>query len=208
MRIAVLIYGRLDNFVEHHDNILNSIGSENSVDFFLSSDNSPNIDRFVELYKPIMYINNKIEHNFNFSKYDEKIAGETSLSNMTCHFINKYRVFCLLEHYIKVQDVKYDVILSLRIDLNIEDKFDFRDIEENTIYIPLGEDHRGGLNDQLAYGNLDVMKKYSCIIFNATRLLEERLSILHPESLVKANIVSNNINVKRFQLRYNINKNR
>lgn len=34
MHIAVLIYGRLNKCVEHYDNIVESIGKHNDIDFF------------------------------------------------------------------------------------------------------------------------------------------------------------------------------
>ena len=39
MKIAVLVYGRLNYCVENYNNIINAIGIENTIDFFLSSDN-------------------------------------------------------------------------------------------------------------------------------------------------------------------------
>ena len=41
MHIAVLIYGRLNKCREHYANIVESLGSHNNIDFFLSSDNAP-----------------------------------------------------------------------------------------------------------------------------------------------------------------------
>jgi hypothetical protein len=62
MRIAVLIYGRLNKCIEHYDNIMNSIGRDNDIQFFLSSDDSPQsqLDDFINIYKPVKYINDKI----------------------------------------------------------------------------------------------------------------------------------------------------
>lgn len=40
MRIAVLCYGRLNNCVNHYDNIVESLGKDNHIEFFLSSDSS------------------------------------------------------------------------------------------------------------------------------------------------------------------------
>ena len=53
MDIAILVYGRLDNFEKHYDTIIQSIGKDNNINFFLSTDNSPYILDFIELYKPI-----------------------------------------------------------------------------------------------------------------------------------------------------------
>lgn len=98
MRIAVLCYGRLNKCIEHYNNIINSIGIEHNIDFFMSSDNSDEklLNDFCSLYKPIAYVNDKIEYTCNLSKYSG-LRIETNVHNMTCHFINKGRVFSLLE---------------------------------------------------------------------------------------------------------------
>jgi hypothetical protein len=47
MKIAILVYGRLNKCDLHYDNIINSIGNKNDIDFYMSSDNSDqnNLDK-------------------------------------------------------------------------------------------------------------------------------------------------------------------
>lgn len=211
MHIAVLVYGRLNKCVENYINILESIGTKNNIDFFLSSDNSSEtqLNEFINLYKPILYNNHPIKYDYDLSKYPGK-RNETNIHNMTCHFINKNRVFSLLEEHISTNNIYYDVVLSLRIDVFIQNSFEFKDAEfnglmDNTIYIPSGYDYVvNGINDQIAYGKVDVMKKYNCI--DAKDLLEKKLTIPHPESLNSANIHFNKLQIKRVNLIYRINK--
>jgi hypothetical protein len=40
MRIAVMVYGRLNKCVEHYNNIIESLGENNDIEFFVSCDNS------------------------------------------------------------------------------------------------------------------------------------------------------------------------
>lgn len=56
MHIAVLLYGRILNYREHHSNIIESIGKENTVDFFYASDleSEYDVSEFHELYKPML----------------------------------------------------------------------------------------------------------------------------------------------------------
>ena len=78
-------------------------------------------------------------------------------------------------------------------------------MENNVIYIPKDYDWVvNGLNDQIVYGKIDVMKKYNSI--NIVELLENNLSIPHPESLNFANIKLNNIIVERVNLIYKLDK--
>ena len=204
MRIAVLVYGRLQFCDTQYMNILEQIGKVHEIDFFMSSDNSPKdqLDSFLELYKPIHYTNDPIQHDLNLDHYPGK-REETNLDHMIRHFINKYRVFSLLEQY----PVSYDVVISLRIDLEIQSPFLLDNIEENTIYIPQGYDWNG-INDQIAYGKKEVMKKYHMIVKNITTLLDNQWSIPHPESLTYANIEHQSILIKRVLLEYYIVRNK
>ena len=203
MRIAVLVYGRLNKCVEHYNNILEHIGKQHDIDFFLSSDNSPEsiLHDFIHLYKPISYDNTPILYDYDLAAYPR--AFETNIHNMTCHFLNKNRVFALLEKYIIGTYIHYDVVLSLRIDLVFNNSFDFNGLLDNTIYIPSDFDYRG-INDQIAYGKIDVMKKYNYI--NPIYLLENKFTISNPECLTLANICVNNLLVQRVELSYYIDK--
>jgi hypothetical protein len=206
MHIAVLVYGRLNKCVEHHSNIMESLGKNNDIDFFCSSDNSPEplLNSFISLYKPILYNNRPIKYEYDLSKYSGK-RSETNIHNMTCHFINKNRVLILLEEHTNRNNVQYDCVVSLRIDCVFTNTFDFGSLEDNSIYIPAGYDHvNNGMNDQIAYGKMDVMKKYNSI--NAVDLLEKKLSIPHPESLNCANIRYYGLNINRPRIIYYIDR--
>lgn len=204
MRIAVLVYGRLNKCVEHFNNIVKSIGTDNHIDFFLSSDNSPEslLNDFISFYKPALYNNSQIHYDYDLGKYPGK-RDETNIHNMTCHFINKNRVFLLLEEHINKKRIQYDVVVSLRIDSVFQNSFNFDNLVDNTIYIPSGYDWLG-INDQIAYGKLDVMKKYNSI--NALDLLEQKLSIPHPESLNRANIEYNKLQIERVDIQYDLDR--
>ena len=205
MRIAILIYGRLDRYAEHYDNIVESIGKQHTLDFFLSSDNAPEevLNDFIRLYAPIDYTNSPIHYDYDLSKYPKQ-PRNGKIHNMACHFINKNRVFALVETYIRTHDIHYDCVMSLRIDCVFHSRFAFTTVEDNTIYIPRGNDYNG-INDQLAYGKVDVMKKYNSI--DPVYLLENNLSIPHPETLTRANIRLHNLAVKRPLIHYCLYKN-
>jgi len=204
MHIAVIVYGRLNKCAEHYDNIIHSLGTNNNIDFFVSSDNSSEslLNDFFRLYKPVMYVNSPILYNVDLGNYPGK-PPETNIHNMTCHFINKQRVFMLLEKHINTINVQYDCVVSLRIDCVFQSNFDFNCLEDNTIYIPSGYDY-DGINDQVAYGKIDVMKKYNSI--NGVDLLEKNLSIPHAESLNYANLKFYKLNIVRPCINYYLDR--
>lgn len=207
MKIAVLIYGRLNKCVEHYNNIIENIGKDNEIDFFLSSDNSDKslLNDFISLYKPILYNNDKIYYNFDFTKYEKRF--EVNTDNMICHFMNKDRVFKLFQEYIIINNIQYDCVISLRIDCIFRNNFNFNNLLDNTIYIPNGFDFINlGINDQIAYGKIDAIKKYSSIYSNLLYILDNKLSIIHPESINYANIHLNKLLIERINLQYDIDK--
>ena len=205
MLIAVLIYGRLHQCAEHYNNIVECLGKQNDINFFFSSDNSPEslVNDFITLYKPILYNNNPIHYDSYLEKYPG-INIQTNDHSITCHFMNKNRVFSLLEEYINKESIQYDVIVSMRIDCIFHNNFIFNNLEDNTVYIPVDGDY-GGINDQIAYGKVDVMKKYNSI--NIIELLDKKLTyMLHPETLTLVNINFNNLLIKRVDLQYKLDR--
>ena len=206
MRIAVLIYGRLNKCVEHYNNIMDTIGREHTIDVFLSSDNSldTQLQEFIELYKPISYNNDKIIYDSNLTKYESHEA--TNIDNMTRHFINKQRVFALVELHVKNASITYDIVISLRVDSVFHNNFNLTPVQKDTIYIPNNYDYLEGINNQMAYGSMDVMKKYMNIYKYIIDLLERKTTIAHPESLTLANIQFHKINIIRVNLSHVIDR--
>ena len=206
MRIAILVYGRLDKCEIHYKNIMETFGDENQIDFFASSDDSPYINDFTRIYKPIAYTNEKTNYQVDFASFPGK-RHETNIHTMTCHFINKSRVFYLMEEHASRMKIQYDLIVSLRVDLLFHTKFINIEMEPNTIYIPNGRDaYENAINDQVAIGSFPVMKIYNNIFNNSIEVLEKGLSIPHPETLTSFNLLYNNIKVVRIPLAYSIDK--
>ena len=197
---AILIYGRLDKAKSQYQNIKYIFGN---VDFFASSDNSPQecVDDFLTLYKPILYTNEPIVHSYQVHHYPNRPpeTNDKTLYNMIRHFINKKRVFELMKQSGKT----YKCIISLRVDVVISCSPSIT-ILPYYIYIPYGNDHRDGINDQIALGNESVMKPYMNIIDSMVFLLESGLSFPHPERLTLVNLQYHNVPIKRFNLRYDI----
>jgi hypothetical protein len=206
MRIAILVYGRLDKCEIHYNNIMETFGDANHIDFFASSDNSPYINDFTRIYKPVAYTNEKTNYQVDFASFPGK-RPETNIHTMTCHFINKSRVFYLMEEHASRMNIQYDLIISLRVDLLFHTKFINIEMEPNTVYIPNGYDaYVNAINDQVAIGSFYAMKIYSNIYNNSIEVLKKGLSIPHPETLTSFNLLYNNIKVVRIPLAYSMDK--
>ena len=206
MHIALLLYGRIEKFKDNYDRILDVIGKNNTVDIFYSSDYEPpqKIAEFIELYKPVKIVNERIIHANIISKYPNLFDYQNNnrFYSFECQYINKMRVFMLLDEYLKETNITYDLVICTRMDLEFCSVIPTIIPKENTIYIPLESDFEGGINDQFALGTVEVMRKYCNLYKNLIYLLENKLSIAHPENLTKANLVYNNIIIKRFSLMF------
>lgn len=195
---AVLVYGRLNKSKDH----AYLKDTFNHCDFYASSDNSPreSLDDFVRIFQPILYTNEPIVHEYALEKYPNK-PYETNLDNMVRHFINKKRAFELM----KQSGKQYNTIISIRVDIVIDNKISFS-ILPNTIYIPIGHDYRGGINDHIAIGDYPTIEKYMNLIDYVIPYLEAGLSFPHPERLTVVNLLYHKINIERINIQYRIEK--
>ena len=123
--------------------------------------------------------NEKIYYLVDFSIYLRGRPRETSIHNVTCHFINKEGVFKLLEQHVEKTGSKYDCIISTCVDIKYHEPFyweKFINNDPSVIFIPDSCDAHG-INDQIAIGNLSSMKKYMNIYSNTISLLERGVQI-------------------------------
>jgi hypothetical protein len=174
----------------------------------MSSDksNESDLNNFIRLYKPVRYNNEPIIVPESFENaVGHYVISCVNLHNMICHFINLQRVFELFENYIESEKVKFDVVISLRVDIVFHNKLNFDNIEENTIYIPY-ECDCGGINDQWAYGTVSTIKKYNNLFLNMMDFLEKKIINAHPECLTLANIQFHKLNIKRVRINYYIKR--
>lgn len=212
MNIAILVYGRLNTCIKNYNNTIDIFDKNHNYDFFLASDNSDEIllNNFIKLYNPKVYLNDKIVYTNSIIKNKYKFQSDDDNHKLTCQYINKKRVFELLEEYIKKTNTKYDIIMSLRLDLNFFEKLKFHNIENNTIYIPkvfrnsTRKYYLGEITDQIAYGTFEVMEKYMKLYDNLLYLQENYNCPAHPETLTFANLIFHKIYIVKIDLDYEL----
>jgi len=218
MHIALLLHGPMHTFClyrprcGHYHELLNCVGRGHTVDIFYSSDyeDEDRVAVFVENYKPVKYVNERIIHPNILSAYPGRLPGtdNESLYTLGCQLINKFRVHMLLEEHIKATNITYDAVICMRLDLRINTIFALSNsiLNENSIYIPSEGDCENGVNDQFAIGSMKVMKKYCETYKYLQYLLENKLSIPHAENLNLANLKYNEVVIQRFPFSYYIIK--
>lgn len=202
MKIAVLFSGRVYKFGAHYNNIMENVVQDHDADFYLSHSPELNeeddLELFKEMYKPVAVSNDPIP-DFDFKQYPIIDELHTKRRNVVCMFYNRKRVFELMKGSGKL----YDCIVSYRLDLIGFTKMDYTNLDQS-IYIPEGQDHFGGINDQIAYGTYEPMNIYMNLFDSMKKYLDNNICIFFPELLNKCHLLSNKVSIIRTNFDYHI----
>ena len=199
MKIAVLFAGRVRGFEDCIETQKKFIFKNYDIDIYLAH-NANNVDDNLELFqklynvKKIESIKIDLEPYLKYKNYNGYgMNGHNSVIMFKCI----YEAFKMIPE-------EYDVVIYMRADEIISSSIEFEKLQENTIYIPEGNDYVGGINDQFAVGNYESMKKYCSLFENLTDYLDNKGAIFHPESLVKFHLEYQKLNIVRFPLSYTL----
>ena len=212
MKIAVYFSGRITAY-EHAIEHMLKMKKENDITFFCSL-NLERVSMFEQrffdllgisenqyLIQPTPSLPNWVKECFVYS--DKVCIPE----NVYSHFFHNQQCWNLIQNFQVKQNIEFDLICKYRADILCSEPFSFVSPEHQTVYIPEGNDHTG-LNDQIADGNLKVMKNYSTLFERLENICSTRQCIFHPETLVEFNMKSNNICVQRFHFTYTLDNRR
>ncbi len=133
-------------------------------------------------------------HQYDGHPYDNNRRPETSVANTLNQWHNNFIGFCMVPKI-------YDVYVRLRPDITFSDKIDFSqyDCSGNTIYIPHGHNYWDGVNDQVAFGNYEVMKKYYSVYLNHSDIYKHG-KIFHTEGYVTENLQRYGVDIVRIPI--------
>lgn len=147
--------------------------------------------------------NPKLYEFEDFSNFESRIKNEKLLDLNPTDF-----PFCknsLSMHYkifkchqlVLSSNINYDVILRIRPDHHFTKQIQFKPLEINTIFTSLlpARCSATGINDQVAYGNMDSMTKYSNL-FNYWVELSTNKHTCIPEFILKGYVDFINLMVK------------
>jgi hypothetical protein len=188
MKIAVLYSGHLRTWerckLNHEKNYITK-----DCDLYFYTYDKPgdtNYKQFIQI--PGTYYD-KVEHRYDANKNPITCTDATL---QIWH--NLFVGFCLVPK-------DYDVYVKSRCDIELSGKVDFSkyDIKANNVYIPYGNDHCGGINDQFAFGNYEVMKKYYSIYLEHQNLFQAGLTF-HTEYYVTENLKKQGVNIVRLDI--------
>jgi hypothetical protein len=187
MRKAILYSGFTRTWGACKQNQLDCIGEG---DKYFYTYELPDGDDYVQAIKiPEIYYAPISEHLYMSNK-----NPYSSIDSPLNAWHNQYVNFCLVPK-------GYDVYIKSRCDIQLSGTINFDEFEINDthIYIPSGNDHYNGVNDQFAFGSYEVMKKYFSVYINH-RAVFDTGEPFHPESYVTKNLQLLGVNIVRLNI--------
>jgi hypothetical protein len=227
MKIAVLFAGRISADAGIYKNLMDSIigpflGSESDhqptssdVDFFIcyQKGTSPEVvEKVISLYQPKKIIEND-EIHFPVDHYRTTIEYELFIKNAKNRIMYMFRgrrlVSAIFEKYLQETSEKYDIVIFTRMDLYYSSKIStekMHRIAKDVLFIPSPEYDYRGINDQLAFGNINTIITYLKLYDYLFEILEDGV-ILNPEIILLTYLIFLQQKVERIPLSYVIIRN-
>jgi hypothetical protein len=210
MRVAFLFCGRVTGHKDCYESFIQHIVQPLNIEYdsFLAhnSENSDtDIDLFISRYNVKSFVNELPDiQQFHTIPRDLSTWGVNGFKM----FYYWKRSYELMEDYSKTHNVHYDIVIYMRADEIFQSDIKLLPIEKNTVYIPEGYDWMGGLNDQMAIGDLDTIKRFMNVYSDIHRIYSDTHVLFHPESYVRLFTTMCRFKVMRFKLDYCLHKDR
>jgi len=205
MKVALLIAGYLRCFENNVESLKKHLLDIYDVDVYIhitDCEESKYLNKPIDINKITEWLNPKmiiISKNFEFNNKFNNLYNQ----NYKFYMLNKKRI-----EIEKVENIKYDVVIKFRPDINLQQNFDFKNIE-NVIYIPkddkldiskLKNHDDKFLCDIIAYGPYDLMNSYFELYLNLDNLITHHGDV--NENLLYNHLNSSNIKYKLIDFKY------
>lgn len=228
MKTAILLSGQIRDAKDCYPSLKEFVIDQYNADVFIDTwipesnvlDHRGNLikndltsDEVISLYKPKLCLFEDFDTTPVFQKmkelkvenktaYDGSFAWETKTENIFYMYYKVWRSLQLMKHYESMNNLVYDRVIRMRFDLKFE-SFPVLDINPNTVYIPEGFDHRGGINDLISIGDRAAMEKV-CDLFKYLIEYAQSGVGFHPESILRTHIETCLLNIVRFPIKYKL----
>lgn len=193
MRVAVLLSGQFRDSYKEFETIKKNLIDKYDADVFIYYTPSADIDfnptRLINLYNPIHIEVGEYPNEINDLIQSVNVFNKAPESNTASIFYMWYGIMKVNELKTKYESdnsFKYDLVIRSRFDTELLNPITLKNLP-NSIFIPIGSDHRGGYNDLFAYGKSDNMNYY-CSNFNHLVDYIKAGELIHPERLLKRHL--------------------
>lgn len=192
MKTAILYAGQLRTWEQVKENQYKTLGSDADRFFFTTEEpqNTPH-KQFVKDHTGSYY-------SYPMTEYDGNRNPITQLHGSLNQWHSMFVGFA-------IAPTSYDVYIKSRPDIEVSAPIDFSDYDyaDDIVYIPSGNDHCDGVNDQIAFGNYAVMKKYFSVYLNHGKLFAQG-KVFHTEYYLAENLKMLGVNIVRIPQGSNI----
>ena len=168
MKIAILIAGFLRSFENNLEHLKNNLLQNHNTDIYIHKTKNENNDKYNntndwEHVKKIVTPKVVIETD------DVNLNENSNYNNILNQFYKFYILNKIKNATEKEENIKYDVVIKWRPDILLNNKIDFTNIDQNTIYIPtdskIDKSKLQNLSDKhvcdiIAYGDNNSMNYY------------------------------------------------
>jgi hypothetical protein len=205
VRTAVVITGQVKRLKEDAQSVITNLIEPYKADVFLSvwGNNTLSMDEVISIYQPKAM---EIEEPFIMPNVPRKTRNYDCSMNIQNPPHNVWAMFYRIERgnelrkrYEKAIGREYHTIIRFRFEIGVHQSCPILTPEANTVYIPEGQDHMGGVCDTMAIGDSTSMDHYASIYSNLNDYHERNMPT-HPESVVRKHLELNGITIKRFRL--------
>lgn len=237
-KVAILFSGRIKGYENVKSNLESIKNTYNPVAFcsLNKQNNSGYIRRFCDLMGitedrlkldpspkvlPILLTDPRVQADNAWVKgvkHGDTEGKEGRFSGAYSYMYQMKSVYGLLEEYQKRNNMRFDIVISYRADIDTTEKLKLvYPLKEMTLYVPEPKgdssqaetwcDH-GGLCNQVFYGTPDTMK-IACELFDRVEELAVNGGVkYHCESLLKRHMEDNKIQIHRFPYFFSLHKSR
>jgi hypothetical protein len=198
-KTALVYTGLLRSWQQCKGNHYENLWIGNNVDFHFYTDDNPM--KYFEpresqmVYDKINWVGDEHVNWYPDPFKDHRYATRKAPENTVYQTYRQWRA-----NYIGFAMVPqgYDIYCRVRPDIVLNGKLNFADFDcsGNRIYIPQGMDY-GGINDQFAFGNYEVMKIYYSVFENVHELWHEG-AIFHSETMQLKNLQKHGVEIVRY----------
>jgi len=217
MRTALVITGQLKRLNEDAPSVIEHIIKPHEADVFISiwspdhlrlpdvtmkQPHDSSIDELLGYYNPIVL---EIEKPRDLPNVTHKLHGYGGGISTGSKPINCWSMFYriwkgneLRKAYEQENGVTYDRVIRFRFEIGASQPCPIIEPEPNTIHIPEGQDHLGGVCDTTAIGDGHSMDVYSSIYSMLSEYASKSMPT-HQESVVRKHLELNGIAIKRFR---------
>lgn len=124
---------------------------------------------------------------------------------------NNYNTCSMYYHnqiaFRRASALKPDIVIKFRSDIIPSMEFPHFTPEKNTIYHPSSNSY-SGINDQVAVGDFDSMKKYCDLYDHLEHYVNSKQCNFHPETLLLHHLRSSDLKIDKFHFDYTLDPHR